>query len=234
MRFLRKLFGASVKPIISAPAVRLSPDVRAESQIDRDVYASPEAFRQARDTHGDIMADGVLVCSCGTDTPLVHWGGPNPLKYVKCRRYSKVFVDGICKSSAILTPLPFESVRMMFSKDPSVVDRCGRICDACGLSRRCTEIGFERVCDCGVPASRHDVTFSMGDVKSFRLDPVKVTHDLRDARITRHLAVDRPAAPVADRIVKVNLNPSAGLGRRNAVRRPNHPLPSPLLGQSIQ
>jgi hypothetical protein len=224
MRFFRKLFGAGAKHPKTTTAAQ---PIRAERQPDADFYPTEGARRMVKMTYGDNVPDGVLLCSSGHETNLVHYEGAHPLGRVSCRVCDLGYSSDTFLSTAILSPVSMANYHKMADPNPSIKALYGRICAVCSLSHRANSYGFNHECSCSVLPSHKDVIFHLGSVQSFRKEPNEVVGELRNRRRVRQFEQSRPAALVEPRMLNVTLD--SDLNRRNAVRRPNHPLRPPQL-----
>ncbi|KAF1845973.1 uncharacterized protein K460DRAFT_250894, partial [Cucurbitaria berberidis CBS 394.84] len=132
--------------------------------------------------------DGIWVCCCGHENPLVHYQGAFPFKYLKCGRCDRILCPN-CRTSEILTPIQSITTEVLedrFNKPADEVRYC-RVCRACGLTHRAAidggQIDFSHApCPCGKVGTEDGSYFHIGEVDAWRRDPPARAVELSLAR----------------------------------------------------
>lgn len=241
-RFLRNLFSSRAKTV-PVLAQHMSSDTHVHRPSDPAIWAAQDEPHRRRLVAGPDMADGVLVCGCGHESRLIHWGGNHPLRHVKCHSCKRVFNMATCVATPIFKVEQEANVQKAILADASAADCHGRMCASCGQTHRASSPGFHGSCGCGVIPSSKDFYFFLGSPKSYRRDPDEVVQSLRIQRVQaphQQYPDERPSAPVSARVHTLHyLKP---LGRQGAIHgRPQAPaktdmkqLPSRQYGGSQQ
>lgn len=131
--------------------------------------------------------DGVWVCCCGDEKPLVHFQGAFPFKHLKCGKCDHVLCER-CETTGIVAVLQDNSFTAML--DETGV-RVFQICPSCGLSHRAVEFedciywvpspsySHPGKCSCGAPAKPDWIKCAIGEPWVYREDPVEAVHECK-------------------------------------------------------
>ena len=135
------------------------------------------------------MKDGVWVCCCTFENPLVHFHGFFPMGYLECRSCHRVMCER-CEMTDIVQRLN-EDTLMEEDKDPL---RLFQVCPSRGLSHRAAtredyngkhvrwvpnpSNSHSEMCPCGDTAKFNWPKYAIGEPWVYRINPAKETHEL--------------------------------------------------------
>ncbi|KAF2854746.1 hypothetical protein T440DRAFT_542303 [Plenodomus tracheiphilus IPT5] len=140
--------------------------------------------------------DGMWLCDCMHENPLLHFHGKYPFKHMKCGKCEHIHFPK-CSTSAILTPIPSVTMEVFKERYHDAVHqdeaRYCRLCRPCGLTHRAVlvegHLDFQAPCLCGASAIEDGNCFYIGSVEEWRSDPNSQAVNLRLQRTLTAAAV---------------------------------------------